>query len=383
MRQIEGLIFTNECKYIPGKVFIDNGIVKEIEYYENSQDNIRKYEKNKIIPGLVDMHLHGANGYDFCEGTKESISAIEEYEFSHGIVCFLGATMTLGRQKLVDIVKSATEYIYGNSNEKNNNEINDNEINKHGFKGIYLEGPFISANKAGAQNKEYVLFPQAELIDELTEYSENIIKAVVIAPELKNSFETIKYINQKGIIVSLGHTEADYDTANTAAESGATQITHIFNAMQKFDHRLPGIAGYALDSNINIEIIADGNHLHDATIRILFKCKNDNEIILVSDSTMATGLEDGQYYLGDKNIIVKDNISLLEDGTIAGSVSNLYDCMTYAIKIGVDEIKAIKAATINPAKRIGVDDFYGSIEVGKSGNLIVVDNEYNLVEVIK
>lgn len=368
MRKVEGMIFTTQNGFVPGRVVINNEVIQEIEYFDSCDQLPKETQKVKIIPGLIDIHLHGANGHDFCEGSLESIIEIEKYEKQHGIICFCMATMTLNKERISKICEVAGKYV----------------LNKEdGLCGIYLEGPFVSGKKSGAQNKDYLQIPNTNLIDELNECSKNKIKYVVIAPELENGIDVIKDISEKEIKVSLGHTDADYDISKKAYNAGAKHITHMFNAMKPFNHRAPGICGYALDNDdIEIEVIADGVHLHESVVRMLFRIKNDDKIILVSDSTMATGLDDGKYYLGDKDIFVEGRKSTLSDGTIAGSVTNLYDCMVSAIKMGVNEAAAIKAATINPAKSIGISDFYGSIECGKSGKILLIDNQYNLLEVI-
>jgi len=366
MRNIEGLIFTEKgFKY--GKLSIDNGIISDVEYYPGEVSSYINDNTVKIIPGLVDIHLHGANGYDFCDGNEKSFAEIEKYELEHGIVCFLGATMTLGREQLLKICRNAGEYI---SNKEG-----------VGLFGIYLEGPFISEKKAGAQNSDYVILPKAEFVKELNDAANGNIRFVVIAPEKAGAIKATEDIIRMGIPISLGHTEADYDITKAAYEKGAKHVTHLFNAMKEFNHRNPGIVGFSLENDMETEIIADGVHLHDSIVRLIFKVSDS--VILISDSTMATGLSNGRYHLGDKNILVEGNKSLLDDGTIAGSVTNLFDCMVKAMAMGVEETKAIIAATINPAKSIGADDFYGSIEKGKCGRVLLLDKDNKLLEVVK
>ena len=368
MRELKGNIFLGKKGFVPGKVYIDNGIINTIIIDTDGDGNVDIDDTdNKILPGLIDIHTHGANGYDFCDASADAIRAIDEYENRNGIVRFCGATMTLGEEMLTKICKAAKEAV----------------SDCKSFCGIYLEGPFLSPNRIGAQNGQYLKVPDYSLVERLNEESENLIKYVVVAPELDGAIDMIHSLNRKGIRCSIGHSNADYDTAKEAAAKGAKHITHLYNAMPMLNHRQPGIIGMALDEDgIEVELIADAIHVHPSVVRMTFDAKRPEDIMLISDSTMATGYEDGIYHLGDKEIIVKDKCCRLADGTIAGGARNLYECMVKAIEMGVDYIKAIEAASINPARSLGIDDMYGSIETGKSGRLIIADRDYNIIEVL-
>lgn len=372
MREINGLVFTKDLGYRPGKIIINkNHIIEKIEFYDDEMKEI--VPKQKIIPGLIDIHMHGAAGYDFCDASIEALENIDKYEKEHGIVKFCCATMTLPEEKLTEICKISKEY---------RKKCDTNHRNS-GFEGIYLEGPFISNKKCGAQNANNVMNPDFEMLCRLNLASGNIIKYVVTAPEINGSKQFIKEASITGISISIGHTEASYEQAICSIENGARHITHLYNAMSEFNHRNPGVVGAALVmDDVETELIADGVHVDEAAIKLAFKVKEAEKIILISDSTMATGIEDGEYHLGDKKIIKKGNRAVLENGVLAGSVSNLYECMKYAITLGVSEQTAINAATMNPAKSLGIDNMYGSIEEGKSGEIIITDMELNIIEVI-
>ena len=349
----EGNIFTPKGTFKPGKVETDGDIITNITYYDDVKEM-----NNDILPGLVDIHLHGADGSDFCDGTLRAFEDIAAYERDHGIVAFCSATMTLSEEKLSRICKCASR------------------VNLPGYQGIYLEGPFISEKRAGAQKKEYIRKPDIELINKLDKLSEGLIKYILVAPE--EADENIVTTFSMNHIVTIGHSDARYGCALKAFNEGASQVTHLYNAMSAFDKRSPGIIGAAYDKNAYVELICDGFHVHPSVINMTFKAYDEDRIILISDSMMATGMEDGEYYLGEQTVYVSDRCATLADGSIAGSVTNLYDCMMNAISYGVPVKKAIKAASANPAKSLGIYDKYGSIEIGKCGRLNIVDKAYRL-----
>lgn len=345
-----GHIFCPDGIFRAGKIIVENNVIVDI-IFDDKYEGLADY----IIPGLIDIHLHGAAGHDFSEGTEKALKAIERYEKSKGIVAFCGATMTLPKEKLCQIAKASSIY------------------DKNAFKGIYLEGPFISEKRCGAQNSEHICDPDIHLLYELNEISKDYIKYVVIAPEKDGAIDFIEEVSlDTNMNVCLGHTDCDYDQAVSAFVFGASQVTHLYNAMPEFDKRSPGLIGAAFDKAKYIELICDGQHVHPAAVRMTYEMFDDEKVILISDSTMATGLDEGRYMLGDKPIIVKDGKAVLEDGTLAGSCTDLYDCLINAIRFGVPMEKAIKSATINPAMSLGIDDYYGSIEIGKSGELLVI-----------
>lgn len=318
------------------------------------------------IPGLIDIHIHGSVGHDFCEGTKEAIEAMSNYLGKNGITSFVAASMTLPEDRLLSIYLNAGKY--------------KNETGSI-LCGINMEGPFFSEAKKGAQNGEYLQNPSVDLFDHLNDISNNMIKLVSIAPELPNSMEFISNVKNR-VVVSVAHTTANYDIAKEAFKNGASHVTHLYNAMLPFAHRDPGVVGAALDSNCTVELISDGVHIHESMVRATFKMFTDNRVVLVSDSMMAAGMEDGSYELGGQPVTVKGNRATLNDGTVAGSVTNLMKCMKTAVSFGIPLESAVKAATINPAKVIKEDETIGSIKAGKLANIVLLDKELNLKSVI-
>ena len=379
------------------KIFYDNGIfakgtidierdkIKAIS--ENGQTSIKDSDMDKediidatgmyVIPGLVDIHFHGCMGQDFCNGTIEAIETIVKYQLSQGVTSISPATMTLSREELKRIFTTAGEYSKGLTDE---NDI----CSRSSIRGITMEGPFVSLAKKGAQNGDYIHKPDVDFYKEMQEACGGLIKQVAVAPEEDEDLAFTKEIS-KECVISIAHTAAEYDIADKAFKEGASHATHLFNAMPAFHHRDPGVIGAVVENeHVYAEMICDGVHIHPAMVRAMFKTLGAERICMISDSMEATGLTDGDYMLGGQAVKVKGKKATLADGTIAGSASNLMDCLRVAIKEMNIPIEAVvKACTITPAKSLGIDGDIGSLEVGKMADIVILDKELNIVKIIK
>lgn len=347
--------------YIQGETFVENGA---------ADDEVIDGKGCYAIPGLTDVHFHGCVGYDFCDGTQEAIKAMAEYELENGVTAICPATMTLSEETLTDIANAAAAY---------NGETGADLV------GINMEGPFISMEKKGAQNPAFIHKPDVAMFRRLQKASGNMFKLCAIAPEEDGAAEFISELKDE-VVLSVAHTTADFDTAKTAFEKGARQVTHLYNAMPPFTHRAPGVIGAACDNeNVRVELICDGVHVHPSVIRATFKMFGDDRIVMISDSMMATGKPDGTYALGGQAVTVKGNLATLtEGGAIAGSVTNLMNCVRYAVKTaGIPLESAVKCAAVNSAKSIGTFDKYGSIAAGKYANVVLLDEELNIEKIVK
>ena len=348
---IKGNVFTKDCVFEPGIISIEDDMIVDVQLCDKQKLSGAEAEKY-YIPGLVDVHFHGAAGYDFSDGTKEAYRAIEAYENAHGITTICPATMTLPEDELCNIVQTAADCKLAS------------------LRGIHLEGPFISKEKKGAQKEDYIIAADAALIEKLDELSGGLVKLVSIAPETEGAIDCIKRLNSR-YHFSIAHTTADYEVACKAIEAGADHVTHLYNAMPVSTHRAPSVLGAAADhDSVYVELICDGIHVHPSVVRNTFKIFTDDRVVLISDSMRATGMPDGEYTLGGQDVTVKGALATLRDGTIAGSATNLYDCMMNAVSMGIPLESAIKAATINPAKSIGIDNIVGSIEPGKRADIL-------------
>ncbi len=321
------------------------------------------------IPGLVDIHFHGAMGHDFCDADPEGLKEIARYEASKGILAICPATMTYSEEILQGIMENAAAF----SPEENMAEL----------VGINMEGPFISPKKIGAQNPKYLMEPDISMFRRLNDKAKGLIKLVDIAPELPGSMDFIRELSGE-VNISIAHTACDYDTAIQAFENGARHVTHLYNAMPGLTHRDPGPIRAAMEKEAEAEIITDGVHIHPAMVRMAFESFPEDKMILIADSMEATGLPDGEYQLGGQKVTVTGKKAVLSEHpeTIAGSASNLFDCMKTAIGMGIKKETAVRAASENPAKAIGIDNKYGCIAEGYIANIVLVDEDFNIRYII-
>ena len=353
------VVYTEKCRFEQKDVFIDGELFTDGE--EKAQGEILDGSGCYAIPGLTDIHFHGCVGYDFCDGTEEAIQAIADYEASVGVTTIVPATMTFGEDKLLKIAEAAREHRNGQG-----------AI----LCGIHMEGPFISMEKKGAQNGAYIHRPDEELFERLQKAAGGLFKIVDLAPEEEGAME---FIREKAgeVVLSIAHTAADYETARKAMEAGVTHMTHLYNAMHPIHHRNPGpVIAAADDGRCEAELICDGVHIHPAVVRSTLKLFGADRVIFISDTMMAAGLADGQYELGGQPVTVKGNRATLQDGTLAGSNTNLMECMRTAVReMQIPLETAVRCAAVNPAKTVGIYDRYGSISPGKMANLVLLDKE--------
>lgn len=321
------------------------------------------------IPGLIDTHFHGSLGADFMDSTPKSLEKIAKYQVSVGVTSICPASMTMGLNEIASAFANAAHF-----------KAKDDEAD---LVGIYMEGPFVSHLKLGAQNPKYVMAPDPLAFRQLQHTANGLVKVLAIAPEVPTALDTIKLL-QNEVKVSIAHTGCSYDIALKAIENGAKRLTHTFNAMPGINHRSPGPILAAVDAPwCEAEIITDGVHIHPSAVRAAFKLFGPEKMILISDSMMAAGLDDGEYSLGGQAVFVEGRKATLKDGTIAGSATNLYDCMVTAVKeMQIPLVDAIRAATYNPARSIGILDKCGSIDYGKKADLLLIDEDLNLKAVL-
>ena len=374
------MILKNGFVFYEGKFQRLDIEIKERHIYNISSDIKGKNEIDingmKVIPGIVDIHTHGCMGYDFTRARKDEINTMLKYYMSNGITSILATVMTDSKDNLEKAMKELKRFIY-KEDELIETCMPTNDI----VKGINLEGPFFGEDKKGAHDSKYLREIDEAFFDALNFNSGNNIKIITIDPTLNGYKEFMQKYSQK-LTVSVGHTNCDYKTGSEAIKVGAKHITHLFNAMNGIHHRNPGLVGVFSDNNITGELICDGIHIDEAVIRMIYKIAG-NRIAIISDSITPTGLKDGKYTSGGMNIVLKDNVAKLVNGTIAGSVTNCFEGMKNTIKYGVSEEHAIISATLIPAQIIGLDNRIGSIERGKIADIVVVDDKYDIKSVIK
>lgn len=316
-----------------------------------------------LIPGLIDIHSHGAMNQDVSDAKEESMSILGRYYASRGVTSWCPATMTLSQEALRRAFKVISDY--------------ERPVDCARVAGINMEGPFLSYSKRGSQSEEFLHAPDVSMFERLYEVSRGLIKLVTVAPEEPGSILFIKEVS--GLCtVSLGHTAADYDTAMAAYEAGASHTTHLFNAMPPLMHRAPGVIGAAFDSKATVELICDGFHIHPSVVRLSWAAFKDR-ITLVSDSLSCAGMPEGEYTLGGTAVIYKGGRALVKGtDTIAASAIHLMDAVTRAVSFGIPLEKVLIASTIVPARIIKMDDRIGSISPGKYADLVIIDRELNV-----
>lgn len=342
---------------------------------DGSFDEIIDAEGNYLSPGFIDLHNHGNFGHDFMEATFEAFDIMADFHIKNGVTSFLATTITQKDSAIRRALISVGEYIESGSK--------DSKI-KAQMLGIYLEGPYFAVEKKGAQPEEYIKTPDIGELKEFIDLSKNNIKIVALAPEIDGAKEAVRFLREKGITISAAHTVATYEEAKLGMDMGITLITHLYNGMRDFSHREPGIIGAALtDERVACELICDGIHLHVGAMELAVRMKGKDGIVLVSDAMMATGLEDGKYELGGQDVYVRDGAARLEDGTLAGSTLTLDRAVYNMVHlVGVSLEDAVRMASLNPARVIGVERTKGSIEIGKDADLIVFDRDINILMAI-
>ena len=309
---------------------------------------------NTVYPGLIDIHCHGCMGMDTMDDVP--LDEMARFQLRNGTTTWYPTTMTM---PVEDIIRATSR----------NTEIEDGAS----IPGFHLEGPFINEKYKGAQNPDYIIEPSKALTEKCKRAA-----MITVAPEIDGS---LVFAENSELIVSVGHTDADYDTAKRAFERGARCLTHTFNAMNGIHHRAPGpILAAAEAEGVYAQVISDGLHVHPAAVRMLIKLFGDERIILISDSMAATGFDDGEYSFGGMPIIVKDGVARTLSGSLAGSTTTLFGCVRKLISFGISEERAVKMATENPARLMGLNK--GSIEIGYDADFIVVDDDFNLIRAI-
>lgn len=358
-------VYTLEQGFVKQDIVIENGYFSGRDGVTLEGEVVIDAKEDYLIPGLVDVHFHGCGGYDFSDGTKEALDAMGKYELQNGITAICPAAMTLSEDMLKEVCENAFEYASDNQTGTRGRQVSR-------LCGIHLEGPFIAKEKKGAQNPAYIREPDIAMFHRLQEAAHGLIRLITIAPETDHAMEFIGELHGQ-VHISLGHTASDYDTAYEAFGLGADHVTHCFNAMPGFTHRAPGVIGAAFDAtHVMPELICDGVHVHPSAVRAAFSLFGAERMILISDSMRATGMSDGAYTLGGLGVQVKGNRATLEDGTLAGSVTNLMDCMRTAVAMGIPLETAVRCATYNPAKSIGIEALYGRIAVGAYGDCVLL-----------
>jgi N-acetylglucosamine-6-phosphate deacetylase len=332
----------------------DLALLKNVEIIE---------AQNKfIVPGYIDIHVHGGGGSDVMDGEYEAIKQVATTHSRFGTTAFLPTTMTMTKNKIIKSLKSIHEArLKGTGTAE--------------ILGIHLEGPYINPEEKGAQKEEDIKKVSVEEFLEFNQASGNFIRLVTIAPEMPGAIDFIRWLHQQGIIVSVGHSNATYKQVQEGIQAGLSHVTHIFNAMRGLHHREPGVVGAALSSpKLIVEMIADGIHLHPIVLKMLTQIKESEKLVLITDAMRATGFKEGTYDLGGQEVIVTQGQAKLKNGTLAGSVLTMDQAVKNLVtKVGISLLNAVQMASYNPAKCLGIDDKKGSLELYKDADIVILN----------
>lgn len=365
---INGKIVTKEGILTGKSIIFDEKIIDIIddnEIHKYSPDEKIDANGNYVFPGFIDIHIHGAGGFDTMDGTAEALENISKTIATKGVTGFLPTTMTMDKSSILaalDNVRNAME----------------NGVSGAEILGVHMEGPFINVEKMGAQNPEYIMKPDYDLVKDYLD----IIKIITLAPEEDENHEFIKKLNED-VVLSIGHTNASYEQAMDAIENGISHATHTFNAMTPLNHRSPGVIGAVMNTDISCELIADCIHVHPGAFNVLIKVKGDEKVILVTDSMRAGCIKEGIYDLGGQEVIVKDGAARLRTGSLAGSVLTLNVALKNIVEnTDLNFSQAANMICQNPANLLGLGDSKGSISIGKDADFAILNEEYKVEKTI-
>ncbi|WP_238884429.1 N-acetylglucosamine-6-phosphate deacetylase [Clostridium sp. YIM B02551] len=349
-----------------GSVLIEDGKIKSLNPSSYDTNEIIDGEGLYLSAGFIDVHIHGAGGYDTMNGTFEAINEIAKNIVKHGTTSFTPTTMTVAVE---DIHKSMEAISYAKTHGTDGANV----------LGAHLEGPFISPQAIGAQNPNFLQKPSVETYNKMVSGFEDAVTSITVAPEVDGALELISYLNSKGVRVSVGHTKATYNEVVSGIKAGISHSTHLFNAMTGLHHREPGAIGAIFDTDITTETISDGIHIAYPSLRVAYKTKTTDKVLLITDAMEACCMPDGKYSLGGQPVFVKDGAARLENGALAGSiltldkaVKNVFDNSNYPL------YEVVKMATYNPAKHCKVDNKKGLIKEGFDADLVLFDDNINI-----
>lgn len=323
-----------------------------------------------VCPGFIDLLVHGGGGSGFADMSMEAVQNISEFFFRHGTTGLLAALYSKPEKEMVADVQRIAEFIRSSAGSN--------------VVGMHLEGPFINRDLHGAMKAEYLWMPDVKRWKALHRAGGGYIRLMTIAPELPGADEVMRAAARDGVVLSIGHSSAEYQEVVKAIDNGAAHVTHMFNAMKPFHHRTPGLIVAALLHNeLKVELIADGIHVHPAVMRLMYKIKGDGGIILITDAIRASGMPAGEYTFMDQRISVVDRKAYLADGTLAGSTLTMDQAVKNMVQLAEVPLEdAVRMASLNGAKVLGVEHQKGILAVGKDADIVVMSQAFQVAMTI-
>ncbi|ODP29896.1 N-acetylglucosamine-6-phosphate deacetylase [Paenibacillus nuruki] len=318
----------------------------------------------RLIPGMIDVHIHGANGFDMMDGREESIQEVSRTCASTGCTSFLATSVSSTIEDLLAMIHSVKRVVGHEVGAK--------------IAGIHLEGPYLNPIRKGMQNEKYLRHPDIEEMKMIFKEADSLIQMVTIAPELPGGMELISFLKEQGVIISIAHSDATYEEAKKAFEAGASHVTHCFNGMRPIHHRDPGIVVAAFEEeHVSLQAIVDHIHLHPAIIRLMHRSKGPEGMVLITDALQAMGMGDGDYLFGGHHVTVTNGVARLHDGTLASSTVTMNEALRYTVETGISLTDAVQMASTTPAYILGLQQ-KGTIAVGMDADLVLLDDDFQV-----
>ncbi|MBB6637531.1 N-acetylglucosamine-6-phosphate deacetylase [Cohnella thailandensis] len=320
---------------------------------------------NLLIPGMIDVHIHGARGYDMMDGTIRSIEEVSIACAETGCTSFLATSVSSTIEQLIEMIHNVAR-------------VSGREAGAR-IAGIHIEGPYLNPKRKGMQNERYLRHPDLDELQTILSHAGDRLKMITLAPELPGAMESIDYLTKLGIIVAIAHSDATYEEAKLAFEHGASHITHCFNGMRPIHHRDPGLIAAAFEEEkVSLQAIVDGVHLHPAIVRLLHRIKGPDGVVLITDALQAMGLGDGRYQFGGHDTQVVNGVARLQDGTLASSTVTMNEALRNTVQLGIPLPEAVAMASRTPAQILGLPG-KGRIERGADADLVLLDEQFNVV----
>ncbi|MRG84937.1 N-acetylglucosamine-6-phosphate deacetylase [Salinibacillus xinjiangensis] len=370
-------IFAEHETYERGYVKIEQNKITEVGHVDTlNADSVRDYkeiqlsEQHSMLPGFIDVHIHGAGGADVMDATADALNVMTKTLPKEGTTSFLATTMTQSHEAIKHALTNVSYYEENGYNKPGQAEV----------VGIHLEGPFISPNRAGAQPSEYIDTPNVEVFKEWQTKASDLIKLVTLAPEEDPDLQLTKHLKETGVIASIGHSDATFEQVEDAIHAGVSHATHLFNQMRGLHHREPGVVGAAyLKDDLMTELIVDGVHVAPEMVNLSYQQIGKDRLVLITDAIRAKCLKSGVYDLGGQSVTVKDDKATLTDGTLAGSVLKMNRSIQNMLSFTDTNLEELmQMASVNPAKELKLFDRKGSITEGKDADLVILDENYDV-----
>lgn len=369
MAVIKNVKIYKENELIDAVVITEGNLIKEVcsttpEKY--SDEPTFDGNGRLLIPGMIDVHIHGAKNYDMMDGSTESIQAVSMACAETGCTSFLVTSVSSSLEDLIQMIRQTKKKVIGK---------------EKGAKiaGIHLEGPYLNIEKKGMQNPAHLRHPDLKEMKKIFDEADGLIKMLTIAPELPGGIELIDFLKKRGVVVAIAHSNATYEEAQDAFEKGASHITHCFNAMPAIHHRAPGLVAAALENDsISVQAIVDGVHLHPGIVRLIHKIKGPDKMVLTTDALQAMGVGDGEYIFGGHQVTVTEGVARLQDGTLASSTVTMNKSLRLSNEFGINLQDTIQMATSTPADILGMKNL-GRIEKGYSADLVLLDKKFEVL----